>query len=55
LKEERLSARAWGLLAAMAAVVLGMAVCKALFWLYQYELYYASSLRWLYGMAREWL
>ena len=55
LKEERLSARAWGLLAAMAAVVLGMAVCKALFWLYQYELYYASSLRWLYGIAREWL
>jgi len=40
---------------AIFAVVLIVATSKALFWLYQWELYYSVQLRPLYGFVRAWL
>lgn len=45
----------WGLLAALAATWLAIAVTKFLYWLYLAELYYRPSLRGLYDFARLWL
>jgi energy-coupling factor transport system permease protein len=42
-------------LASLALLVTTIATCKILFWLYQQELYYASSLRSVYAFARNWL
>jgi len=55
LREQRIRPRGWALLVALATVTLSAALCKTLFWLYQQEVYYHSSLRWAYRIAREWL
>jgi len=55
LHEDRLRAWHWGALFAMLAVMFAVGACKALFWLYLGEIYYASALRGVYEFTREWL
>ena len=55
LYEQRLRAWHWGALVAMLAMVVSLASCKALFWLYLGEIYYTPALRPLYQFARDWL
>jgi energy-coupling factor transport system permease protein len=53
--ESALSARGvcalWGIL----AIVLAVALCKSVFWLYLWEVCYAPALRPLYAFVRAWL
>lgn len=42
-------------LAGLAMLVIAVAGCKALFWLYQQELYYWAVLRPVYAFTRDWL
>lgn len=41
----------WIIFLFIAAVV----ICKIIFWLYQWEIYYEPQLRWLYSFVRLWL
>lgn len=36
-------------------IVLTVAICKAFYWLYQWRIFYSSSLRPLYGFVRLWM
>jgi len=55
LHETRLHPGHWAALLAMLALLLAVAACKALFWLYLAEIYYAPALRGLYQFTRDWL
>ncbi len=55
LNEERLPAGERTALVFMAAAVLTLSTAKTLFWLYEHEIWGASSLRELYAFTREWL
>lgn len=55
LREIRLSGAGWLALIAMGATLLTVGSSKVLFWLYQEEIHYHSSLRPLYQLARDWL
>lgn len=55
LHEEHLRLWHWAALALMFLLTASVGTCKALFWLYQSEVYYTSSLRALYQFTRDWL
>ncbi|HOZ45708.1 MAG TPA: energy-coupling factor transporter transmembrane component T [Candidatus Hydrogenedentes bacterium] len=55
LHEERLKPWHWGILAVMGGMLVGVAACKVLFWLYLSQIYYTSDLRDLYNFTRQWL
>ncbi|HID28602.1 MAG TPA: energy-coupling factor transporter transmembrane protein EcfT [Desulfobacterales bacterium] len=55
LHETHLALIHWLALVFLAGIVLLVASCKLLFWLYQQEFYYAPVLRPVYAFARSWL
>jgi energy-coupling factor transport system permease protein len=55
LHEEHLRLWHWAALALMFLLTAGVGACKALFWLYQSEVYYTFSLRAVYQFTRDWL
>ncbi len=55
LHEQHLRPWHWAALALMFVLTAAIGACKVLFWLYQSEVYYTSSLRALYQFTRDWL
>ena len=53
--EDRLTGKERVALAGVQFAVLGLTAVKSLFWLYQHQVWSASSLRGLYAFTREWL
>lgn len=53
--ESNLGVRDKIVLSAIAAGILAISICKIMFWLYQYEIFYCAGLRPLYGFVRSWL
>ena len=53
--ELKLSLGQWWVFLVLGALWLGIAGTKLLYWLYLAEIYYHTSLRGLYDLARRWL